>query len=31
VVKQLLGDEKAGRRWLRAHGHELHAAGRSAA
>jgi hypothetical protein len=31
VVKQLLGDEKAGRRWLRAHGHELHAVGRSAA
>ena len=28
VVKQLLGDEKAGRRWLRAHGHELHAVGR---
>lgn len=28
VVKQLLGDEKAGRRWLRAHGNALHAVGR---
>ena len=28
VVKRLLGDEKAGRRWLRTHGHTLHAVGR---
>jgi predicted metal-dependent hydrolase len=28
VVKGLLGDEKAGRRWLRAHGATLHAVGR---
>jgi hypothetical protein len=28
VVKRLLGDEKRGRAWLRAHGNELHAVGR---
>lgn len=28
VVRDLLGDEKAGRRWLKAHGRDLHAYGR---
>lgn len=29
VVKSLITDERAGRRWLKANGHALHAAGRS--